>query len=57
MTETALLRFAEGSDGTRAWPQGRPGWDGGVWEAYLPWAPACVLLSCAEDIPDQFFAE
>jgi len=52
MTETALLRFAEGSDGPR-----RPGWDGGVWEAYLPWGAACALLSCAEDIPDQFFAE
>ena len=30
-------------------------WDGGVWEADLPWAAACVLLSCAEDIPDEFF--
>ncbi len=30
-------------------------WDGGVWEANLPWAAACVLLSCAEDIPDEFF--
>ncbi len=30
-------------------------WDGGVWQAYLTWAPACVLLSSAEDIPDAFF--
>lgn len=30
-------------------------WDGGVWEAYLPWGPGCVLLSCASDIPDEFF--
>jgi len=29
--------------------------DGGVWEAYLPWCTASVLLSCAEDIPDEFF--
>jgi hypothetical protein len=29
--------------------------DGGVWEANLPWASACPLLSCAEDIPDDFF--
>jgi len=30
-------------------------WDGGIWEAFLPWSPGCVLLSCAEDIPDEFF--
>lgn len=36
-------------------PWWRP-WDGGVWEAYLPWAPGCILLSCAEDIPDEFFS-
>lgn len=30
-------------------------WDGGVWEADLPWAAACVLLDCASDIPDSFF--
>ena len=35
-------------------PWWRP-WDGGVWEAYLPWAPGCVLLSNAEEIPDCFF--
>ena len=35
-------------------PWWRP-WDGGVWEAYLPWAPGCILLSNAEDIPDIFF--
>ena len=32
-------------------------WDGGVWEASLSWASACVLLSCAEDIPDVYFGE
>lgn len=32
-------------------------WDGGIWEANLPWAAACVLLSCADDIPDEFFEE
>ncbi|UCE06628.1 MAG: hypothetical protein JSW07_00890 [bacterium] len=32
-------------------------WDGGIWEANLPWAGACILLSCAEDIPDEFFGE
>lgn len=37
-------------------PWWRP-WDGGVWEAYLPWAPGCILLSCAEDIPNDFFGE
>ena len=37
-------------------PWNRP-WDGGVWEENLPWAAACVLLSCAEDIPDSFFGE
>jgi hypothetical protein len=35
-------------------PWWRP-WDGGIWEAYLPWAPGCVLLSNAEDIPDRFY--
>ncbi len=30
-------------------------WDGGIWAASLSWASACVLLSCAEDIPDEFF--
>ena len=30
-------------------------WDGGIWKASLSWASACVLLSCAEDIPDEFF--
>lgn len=30
-------------------------WDGGIWEANLPWAAACVLLACAEAIPDEFF--
>jgi hypothetical protein len=32
-------------------------WDGGIWEANLPWAAACILLSCSEDIPDEFFDE
>lgn len=35
-------------------PWNRP-WDGGVWEASLPWAAASVLLSAAEEIPDRFF--
>jgi hypothetical protein len=35
-------------------PWWRP-WDGGVWEAYLPWAPGCILLSNAENIPNSFF--
>jgi len=30
-------------------------WDGGIWAASLSWASACVLLSCAEDIPDEYF--
>jgi len=30
-------------------------WDGGIWAASLSWASACVLLSCVEDIPDEFF--
>jgi len=32
-------------------------WDGGVWENFLPWATSCVILNCAEDIPDVFFGE
>lgn len=30
-------------------------WDGGIWNAYLPWAAACVLLNLSEDIPNDFF--
>ncbi len=30
-------------------------WDGGIWAASLSWASACVLLSCVEEIPDEFF--
>ena len=30
-------------------------WDGGIWKESLSWASACILLSCAEDIPDYFF--
>ncbi len=30
--------------------------DGGIWFGYLPWAGACVLLSCAADLPDELFA-
>jgi hypothetical protein len=30
-------------------------WDGGIWAASMSWASACVLLSCAEEIPDEFF--
>lgn len=29
--------------------------DGGIWEAYLPWASGCIILNAAEDIPDDFF--
>ncbi|MBN1997222.1 hypothetical protein JW935_06710 [candidate division KSB1 bacterium] len=32
-------------------------WDGGVWKGHLPWASACVLMNCAEDIPDEYFGE
>jgi hypothetical protein len=32
-------------------------WDGGIWKGHIPWAVACVLLNCAEDIPDSFFGE
>ncbi len=31
--------------------------DGGIWEAYLPWASGCIILNAAEDIPDTFFQE
>ena len=31
--------------------------DGGVWEANLPWSSACPLLSCSEEIPDEYFHE
>lgn len=31
--------------------------DGGIWEAYLPWASGCIILNAAEDIPDDFFVE
>jgi hypothetical protein len=30
-------------------------WDGGIWEESLAWSLACLLLSCAEDIPDDFY--
>ena len=30
-------------------------WDGGVWDDALSWASACVLMSCADDIPDSYF--
>ncbi|OQA95819.1 MAG: hypothetical protein BWY22_02004 [Bacteroidetes bacterium ADurb.Bin217] len=29
--------------------------DGGIWEAYLPWASGCIILNAAEEIPDEFF--
>ncbi len=32
-------------------------WDGGIWMESLSWASACILLSCVEDIPDEFFDE
>lgn len=41
------------TDGLVGW---KP-WDGGIWECSLSWASACVLLSCAEDIPSEFFGE
>ncbi len=37
-------------------PWYRP-WDGGVWEASLSWASACILQSCSEEIPDKYFGE
>lgn len=32
-------------------------WDGGIWEAYLPWASGCVILNATEQIPDDFFTD
>ena len=29
--------------------------DGGIWFSYLSWAAACVLLSTAEDIEDEYY--
>lgn len=37
-------------------PWWRP-WDGGVWEAFLPWSSGCILLSSAEEIPPWFYGE
>lgn len=29
--------------------------DGGIWYDYLPWAAACVLLSCSIDVEEEFY--
>jgi hypothetical protein len=41
------------SDGIQDDPARIP--DGGIWPDYLSWAAACVLLSCAADIPDELY--
>ena len=41
------------TDGKQDEPSRTP--DGGIWESYLSWAAACVLLSTSEDIEDHFY--
>jgi len=42
------------TDGIQDDPNRTP--DGGIWKHYLSWAAACVLLSSAADIPDEYYS-